>query len=105
MIQQVVINLVKNAAEALKDGNTPNGQIQLVIAKYASEVVVQVADNGPGIEEEILDQIFIPFFTTKKEGSGIGLSYSKQIMRAHNGNLRVKSTGAGAVFELSFWVI
>lgn len=105
MIQQVVINLVKNAAEALKDANTPNGQIQLVIAKYASEVVVQVADNGPGIEEEILDQIFIPFFTTKKEGSGIGLSYSKQIMRAHNGNLRVKSTGAGAVFELSFWVI
>ncbi len=105
MIQQVVINLVKNATEALKDANTPNGQIQLVIAKYASEVVVQVADNGPGIEEEILDQIFIPFFTTKKEGSGIGLSYSKQIMRAHNGNLRVKSTEAGAVFELSFWVV
>ncbi|WP_421889387.1 sensor histidine kinase [Marinoscillum sp.] len=105
MIQQVVINLVKNAAEALTDAGTRNGQIQLIIAKHASEVVVQVVDNGPGIEEDIMDQIFIPFFTTKKEGSGIGLSYSRQIMRAHNGNLRVKSTGSGALFELGFWVI
>ena len=106
MIQQVVINLVKNAAEALTGAGIQDGQIQLVIVKSASEVVVQVADNGPGIEEEILDQIFIPFFTTKKEGSGIGLSYSKQIMRAHKGNLRVRSSpGSGALFELSFWVV
>ncbi|HKK41238.1 MAG TPA: HAMP domain-containing sensor histidine kinase, partial [Bacteroidales bacterium] len=62
-----------------------------------------VADNGPGIPEENLDEIFVPFFTTRKTGSGIGLSLSRQIMRVHGGNLRVRSVaGQGAVFCMTF---
>jgi signal transduction histidine kinase len=62
-----------------------------------------VADNGPGIEPEALDKIFIPFFTTRKSGSGIGLSLSRQIMRQHQGTLTVRSQpGAGAEFILRF---
>ena len=104
MIEQVIINLIKNAHEALKESQQSSPKIQLRLSKYAHEVVLTVEDNGPGMDQETLDQVFIPFFTTKKEGSGIGLSYSKQVMRAHKGNLKVRSKlGEGTTFELRFW--
>ncbi|WP_421871203.1 sensor histidine kinase [Marinoscillum sp.] len=104
MIEQVVINLIKNAQEALKETHHINGKIDVQLLRHAHEVELLVRDNGPGIDQETLDQIFIPFFTTKKEGSGIGLSYSKQVMRAHKGNLKVKSRlGEGTTFILRFW--
>ncbi len=65
---------------------------------------IEVEDNGPGIPTELLEEIFIPFFTTKPKGSGVGLSISKQIMQLHGGDIRVStSTGGGARFVLEFW--
>ncbi|MEQ8471228.1 MAG: ATP-binding protein [Marinoscillum sp.] len=103
MIDQVIINLMKNAIEVLKESATDNPVVDVSLNKYAGEVILTVTDNGPGIDQETIDQVFIPFFTTKKEGSGIGLSYSKQVMKAHKGNIRVKSRlGEGTTFELIF---
>jgi signal transduction histidine kinase len=69
----------------------------------ADWILLQIQDNGPGIDDASLEDIFVPFYTTKKDGSGIGLSISRQIMRNHNGTLSVESdTGLGAVFTLKF---
>jgi len=90
LISQVLINLIKNALEA--NGNNPQGNIQItarLISNNRTEICI--ADNGPGIPAEIMDQIFIPFFTTRENGSGIGLSLSKQIIRLHGGTLQVRS--------------
>jgi two-component system, NtrC family, nitrogen regulation sensor histidine kinase NtrY len=102
LISQVLLNLVKNALEA--NENNPGGLI-MVVAEYDNNFHPQICviDNGPGISEESLDKIFIPFFTTRQKGSGIGLSISKQIMRAHGGNLKVRSVpGHETVFCMSF---
>jgi signal transduction histidine kinase len=100
-IEQVLLNLIKNALESL-DG-TPNPTIQVEAEAAGSRVVIRVTDNGPGIEPEALEQIFIPFYTTKKTGSGIGLSLSRQIMQLHNGQLTAESTpGTGSTFSLTF---
>ncbi|MFZ5971783.1 MAG: sensor histidine kinase [Bacteroidota bacterium] len=101
MIEQVLINLIKNAIEAL--AHTPNGRIELTGRYVDSHVVVEVADNGPGIIKEAMSRIFVPFFTTKKTGSGIGLSLSRQIMQMHNGTLTVTSEpDQRTVFTLRF---
>ncbi len=90
LIEQVLINLLKNAIEALRD--RPGARITLIARMSArGRTVVQVRDSGPGIPPEAIDRIFIPFYTTKKEGSGIGLSLSRQIMRQHGGALSVVS--------------
>ena len=102
MISQVLINLVKNALEANEEN--PSGIIRISSRKSESGLTeICVSDNGPGIPPEIANEIFVPFFTTRKTGSGIGLSVSRQIMRAHGGNLTVHSDpGAETVFCLSF---
>jgi two-component system nitrogen regulation sensor histidine kinase NtrY len=102
LISQVLLNLVKNALEA--NENNPDGQIKIVAGTYTNNrPEICVIDNGPGIPEENIDEIFVPFFTTRQTGSGIGLSISKQIMRLHGGNLKVKSVpGKETVFCLSF---
>jgi nitrogen fixation/metabolism regulation signal transduction histidine kinase len=89
MIEQVLINLVKNAIEALD--HTVNPQIILRGTYTENAVLLEVSDNGPGIIPEAIDRIFVPFFTTKKTGSGIGLALSRQIMQMHNGTLIVNS--------------
>lgn len=101
MIEQVLINLVKNAIEA--SAGKPNAQVE-IIGKYSQEaVIIEVIDNGPGIIKEALDRIFVPFFTTKKNGSGIGLSLSRQIMQMHNGTLSAESEpDVRTVFRLQF---
>jgi nitrogen fixation/metabolism regulation signal transduction histidine kinase len=103
MIDQVVINLIKNAIQAFDD-QSENRTIELKAAlNEKSRPVISVKDNGTGIDPEALEKIFIPFFTTKKTGSGIGLSLSRQIMRQHQGTLTVKSTvGTGTEFFLRF---
>ena len=100
LISQVLINILKNALEA----NDSNGQIRIVVTEgINSHHEICVIDNGPGIPEENIDEIFVPFFTTRQNGSGIGLSISKQIMRVHGGNLKVRSVpGKETVFCLSF---
>ena len=90
LIEQVLINLIKNAMHALS--NIENAKIIMkAFMDKRGRVVVQLIDNGPGILEEVIDKIFVPFFTTKPDGSGIGLSLSKQIMRMHGGTLTAQS--------------
>ena len=102
LISQVLINLVKNALEA--NEKTTTGKIMITAgANQEQRPEICVVDNGPGISEENLEEIFVPFFTTRNKGSGIGLSVSKQIMRAHGGNLRVRSIPEKeTVFYLTF---
>jgi two-component system, NtrC family, nitrogen regulation sensor histidine kinase NtrY len=90
LIEQVLINLIKNAIHALD--NRMNGVITLkAFLNKRGKITIQVTDNGPGILPEVLDKIFIPFFSTKPQGSGIGLSLSRQILRLHDGNINAFS--------------
>lgn len=100
LMEQVFINLVKNALEAIELAPVP--RLTVSIAKDTSGLIeISIADNGPGIPEEVLPQIFIPFFTTKKEGSGIGLSLSRQIVHLHKGHIFAASRpGGGSVFTV-----
>lgn len=102
LIEQVLINLVVNSIEAVKEKNDP----KIVLSGYRdtnNKIIIKVADNGAGMPAEMMDKIFIPFFTTKKSGSGIGLSLCKQIMMLHKGNIQVHSQeGVGTAFTLHF---
>lgn len=89
MLSQVLINLLKNAMQALK--GQPNGSICIRVS-YSEALVIEVADNGPGVPPDLLPDIFVPFFTTKATGSGIGLSLSRQIIRMHGGELLLASS-------------
>lgn len=100
-VEQVLINLVKNAVEATSGVIRP--EISVSAGKSNQQVIIRVADNGTGILPEVMDKIFVPFFTTKQSGSGIGLSLCKQIMNQHNGRISAESeTGKGSVFKLVF---
>ncbi len=102
LLEQVVINLLKNAIHALEGHPSPTLSLKGYLNKRG-RVTIQVTDNGDGILPEVLDKIFIPFFTTKPKGSGIGLSLSRQIMRLHNGSITAFSKpGEGASFTLTF---
>ncbi|WP_158856970.1 sensor histidine kinase [Lunatibacter salilacus] len=102
LIEQVMINLTQNAIHAVEDSEVK----KILLKAYIDEngkIIIEVTDSGKGIEEEALSKIFIPFFTTKKKGSGIGLSLSKQILRRHKGNIQVKSKiEEGTTFKLIF---
>ncbi len=102
LLEQVMINLLVNAIEAVKDKPEP----RIILTAYVAtnrKTVIKVSDNGNGMPEELIDKIFIPFFSTKKSGSGIGLSLCKQIMMLHKGNIQVQSIeGEGTVFSLQF---
>jgi two-component system, NtrC family, nitrogen regulation sensor histidine kinase NtrY len=102
LIEQVLINLVKNAMHALD--NRPNPKIEMkAFYNKRGRVTLHVTDNGVGILKEVLDKIFIPFFTTKSTGSGIGLSLSKQIIRLHNGSITASSEPeVGTTFTITF---
>ena len=100
-VEMILLNLLKNAGEALEKTNAPTIRFEALLD--GSRPVIEVADNGPGIEPEALDQIFIPFFTTKKTGSGIGLSLSRQMMQQMDGQLTVSTeVGKGSTFRLLF---
>lgn len=102
LIEQVLINLVLNAMDAVKDCPDPKVLLQAE-ADNQGKVTIKVGDNGTGIKPELRDKIFIPFFSTKKTGSGIGLSLCKQIMVLHKGNIQVQSKeGEGTVVSLMF---
>lgn len=95
-LMQVLVNLVKNASEA------SDGVIELNASRMADgNIEISVRDYGHGILPEVMDSIFVPFFTTKPQGSGIGLSLCKQIVKQHHGRLQVKSSpGRGSVFTI-----
>ena len=99
-IEQVLINLLKNARETCE--RKIDKEIQI---KFFSKdnPTLAISDNGEGILPTVLDKIFVPFFTTKTSGSGIGLSLCKQIMALHDGSINVKSElGKGSCFVLTF---
>ncbi|MBN1599005.1 MAG: hypothetical protein JW894_11990 [Bacteroidales bacterium] len=101
LIEQVLINLVRNSIQALN--KTKNAEIKLqAFYNKRGRFTMQVADNGPGILPDVLEKIFIPFFTTKTSGSGIGLALSRQIMRLHNGTITAYSQPPETVFTLTF---
>jgi two-component system nitrogen regulation sensor histidine kinase NtrY len=102
LVDQVLINLVINAMDAVREREQP--RIILSASKGPNNrTLLKVADNGIGMPAEIMDKIFIPFFSTKKSGSGIGLSLCKQIMMLHKGNISVQSVeGEGTAFLLQF---
>lgn len=101
LIEQVLINLILNAKDACEDKD--DAMILVSAEKLRDGVQIKVADNGKGIPPEILDNIFVPFFSTKKTGSGIGLSLSKQIMMLHRGRINVNSEeGKGTVINMIF---
>ena len=100
LIEQVLINLIKNALEAGEGKDDLS--IQIRAEEVSGKIKIEVSDNGDGIPAEVIDNIFVPFFTTKREGSGIGLSLSRQILRKHAGNLEVISEeGEGATFIIT----
>ena len=101
LIEQVLINIILNAMDAVKDVGEP--YIGLQVVEVDGRVQIRVKDNGVGIPEELRDQIFTPFFTTKKSGNGIGLTLSKQIMLLHGGNIFLDSEpGKGTTVRMQF---
>lgn len=101
MLEQVLLNLLINALQAFRGGS---GQIKLISGiDRRGRIYIRISDDGPGISADVQEKIFIPFFTTKKEGSGIGLSLCRQIMRMHRGSIAVHSElGNGTTFTLRF---
>ena len=108
-IEQVLVNLIKNALEVLKSSqkysheNATQARVEISLAQNTSQqLYIEISDNGPGISEHVVDMIFVPFFTTKQQGSGIGLSLSRQIMLNHGGDLIYIPKSQGACFRCVF---
>jgi two-component system sensor kinase FixL len=100
-IQQVVLNLIRNAIDAMEE--SPDRRLTIAVTRTAPDTAeISVADTGPGISPEIADQLFQPFVTTKRTGMGVGLSISRTIVEAHGGHLRVDSNAdGGATFRFT----
>ena len=102
LIEQVLINLIINAIDAVQHQQNPK-IILSVFQNNQQQVIIEVRDNGVGMSDELIDKIFVPFFTSKPNGSGIGLSLSKQIMALHKGTITVNSVEKqGTFFRLAF---
>jgi signal transduction histidine kinase len=100
LLDQAVINLVRNGAEAC--ASAAEARVELVCRQEGDQVLISVSDNGPGLSEQARSQLFVPFFTTKLGGSGIGLSIARQIAMAHHGQLTAANRASrGAVFVLT----
>ena len=101
LIEQVLINILKNALEVVE--NKENAKVKLETSVHGELVTVSISDNGAGITPEATEKIFMPFFSTKNRGSGIGLSLSKQIMQLHGGDIQLETElGKGATFRMVF---
>jgi len=102
LMEQVLINLIKNAREATE--NLENGLVEVEVKVINQKTSIVITDNGPGIVAEAQQKIFMPFYSTKNRGSGIGLSLSKQIMQLHDGDILLESElGKGSKFILTFY--
>ncbi len=99
LLEQVIINLIRNARDAIIMTDKPSIRV-IIGSKEGRQVSIKVRDNGPGIPSEILDRIFVPFFSTKESGTGIGLSLSRQIIIMHKGTLEVDTMPGKTIFEI-----
>lgn len=100
LLDQVLVNIVKNAIDAIRDAGSP--RIEMKGRLDGGHTIISIRDNGAGIDTDMIDQVFVPFFTTKREGSGIGLSLCRQIMSVHGGAIAVESGDEGTVVSLVF---
>jgi signal transduction histidine kinase len=102
-IQQVVLNLIHNAIEAMEEAGTADGVVKVsAVSTSSDEIAVSVSDGGPGIEPETARQIFEPFYSTKRGGLGVGLSISRAIVEAHGGRLSLTpNEGGGSTFQFT----
>jgi signal transduction histidine kinase len=100
LLDQVLVNVVRNALDAMRRVDSP--RLDLSARLDFGRVLIEIRDNGPGIDDETLGQVFVPFFTTKRDGSGIGLSLCRQIMTAHGGEIALESAGEGTRVRLIF---
>lgn len=106
MIEQVICNLVRNAVEAMAEACSPRRAVTIRTLPHGADAIeIEVADNGPGIDGAVIDQVFDQFFTTKPEGVGMGLSISRSIVESHGGSIRAESrAGGGATFRFTLRV-
>ena len=103
LVAQVIINVIRNSVEAFEINREDNLIAIDAFKDPDGRIIMTIQDNGPGMDSDILEKIFVPFFTTKESGTGIGLSLSKQIMRLHNGNITCDSNpGNGTTISLIF---
>jgi two-component system nitrogen regulation sensor histidine kinase NtrY len=102
MLEQVLLNLLQNAEHAVENCMSPKVNLNAFLNKRG-HVVIEVSDNGKGIPDEIGNKIFVPFYTTKQQGSGVGLALTRQIILAHGGAIKyeLRETG-GTVFRMTF---
>ena len=100
LLEQVLINIVQNAIDALSD--TTDKALTLEARLSYGKVCIEICDNGPGIDAETMPQVFVPFFTTRRQGSGIGLSLCRQIMSAHGGEIVLANAERGTCVTLRF---
>jgi len=100
MIKQVLLNLIKNAVQAAE--GLERAEITVSAASIDQRIILKVSDNGEGIPSEIADEIFMPFFTTRKKGTGVGLSYSRQVMAMNGGRIEFESQPGRTQFRLVF---
>ncbi len=102
LLEQLLINVLTNAEQALIDHESPKVTLYAHLNKRGS-VLIEISDNGPGIPDDIIQKVFIPFFTTKRSGSGVGLALTRQIMIAHGGSVQIHNPkGGGAQCNLTF---
>jgi signal transduction histidine kinase len=100
-IKQVLINLIKNALEACEEAQAGEGKICLTVKSNSRKTQIIVEDNGPGMTEETISRLFLPFYTTKEKGTGIGLAICRKIIEEHKGRIKVHSRlSQGSVFTI-----
>jgi len=102
-IEQVLLNLINNSLEAMSAAKTPHPELRLQSQKIDSHTLtVSIADNGPGIDNQVIETLFTPFFTTKKNGMGIGLRICRNIIEAHGGRINAKAQPkGGSLFQFT----
>jgi signal transduction histidine kinase len=102
LLDQALINLLRNASEAAAGCARPQVWLDARLSERGRPIL-EIGDNGPGVDEALGDKIFLPFFTTKPDGSGIGLALARQVMLVHKGAITVSTRpGGGALFRLTF---